>query len=244
MTRTACLTQIRKTFSYLLHILYDPDLLSSNSFKISHQAHVTNAWSPYWCLVSCPTHVPRPKCRSSATQKLEKTLTRRFYPVFSRKPSKIISSKLDNIIDITLSRTLIFSSLLLEEDVTGIQSCTSTTADNGFPYKHFFISANSFLPACCSAGHLPRRKITKACLLPTSHRLHALLKGVGRHEPDNLQKMNHLATRQFYQQVSEQSQQPDFEKFIRHRSQIIVPDRYVVFLDETYSSVEICVVFI
>lgn len=108
--------------------------------------------------------------------RIGKQLTCRFLPVLPRKPSRKIFSISVHTMDMALCRTLIFSALSTVEDVTGIRSCTSTTADEEYSYKDSFISTNSIFSACCSIAHKTRRNATTKCLLCTSHCLYASLK--------------------------------------------------------------------
>lgn len=61
-----------------------------------------------------------------------KRLTRRFHPALPQKPSRQISSTLDNIIDMVCAGISFFSTFS-SEDVTGIQFHISTTADEEYP---------------------------------------------------------------------------------------------------------------
>lgn len=64
-----------------------------------------------------------------------------------------------------LCKTFIFSSLPLLMEVTGIQSHTSTTAEEEYFFKKPFIPADFFSIPCSSTAHQTLRKAIKLCLL-------------------------------------------------------------------------------
>lgn len=142
------------------------------------------------------------------------------------------------IIDLGLSSNLNFSSISSEADFTGVQSITSTTANNEYPYKDSIISANLIFSSCCSAAHQTGRKPTKVCLSCTGHRLY-ILRGslAGRHEPDKPLNLNLSSKRQFLQKISRQSQRTTLEMRYCNRSEGIL--RQLLF-----SSLENCAIFI
>lgn len=90
--------------------------------------------------------------------KIGNHLTRSLLSVVPKQPWRQISSRSNNVINITLRTNLIFIFLPSMEDGLGIQSCTSTTADEEYQYKKFSIPVNSLIPPCCSIALSVSRK--------------------------------------------------------------------------------------
>lgn len=170
ITGVYCLTQFRTTSSHLHRILYAPSLLTSNSFKICHLAHVWNIWSPYWHFQSYLSHVISSGMSQQHDARIRIQLTRRFLTVLPANPWRQIISILDIIIHTAFCRTLISRSLLPVEDVSAIQPRICNIVDEECPYIYSFISANSSLPPFRTAADSIRGNDAKLCLLYFSHR--------------------------------------------------------------------------